>query len=137
MSDQRTEEVLLLLEEELRVEKRNIVTGRVRVRSVVDTVEEIARAELEEERVDVTRVPIGREVTTPPTVRSEGDVVIVPVLEEVLVVEKRLVLKEELHIRRYVARENFEVPVTVRKQRAVIERVTPDGHTRSDEEIER
>jgi uncharacterized protein (TIGR02271 family) len=136
MTDQRTEEVLPLLQEELRVEKRNIVTGKVRVRSIVDTVEEMARAELQEERVEVTRVPIDREVSTPPTVRTEGDVVIVPVLEEVLVVEKRLVLKEELHIRRHVARENFEVPVTLRKQRAVIERVTPDGHTRSDEEIE-
>src|SRR3712207_3899375 len=136
MTDQRKEEVLPLLEEGLRVEKRNVVTGKVRVRSVVDTVEEIARAELDEERVEVTRVPIDREVTTPPTVRTEGDVVIVPVLEEVLVVEKRLLLKEELHIRRHVARENFEVPVTLRKQRAVIERVTPDGHTRSDEEIE-
>jgi uncharacterized protein (TIGR02271 family) len=136
MTDQRTEEVLPLLQEELRVEKRNVVTGKVRVRSVVDTIEEIARAELQEERVEVTRVPIDREVSTPPTVRTEGDVTIVPVLEEVLVIEKRLVLKEELHIRRHVARENFEVPVTLRKQRAVIERVTPDGHTRSDEEIE-
>ena len=136
MTDQRTEEVLPLLQEELRVEKRNVVSGKVRVRSVVDTIEEIARAELQEERVEITRVPIDREVSTPPTVRTEGDVTIVPVLEEVLVVEKRLVLKEELHIRRHVARENFEVPVTLRKQRAVIERVTPDGHTRSDEEIE-
>jgi uncharacterized protein (TIGR02271 family) len=136
MTDQRTEEVLPLLQEELRVEKRNVVSGKVRVRSVVDTIEEIARTELQEERVEITRVPIDREVSTPPTVRTEGDVTIVPVLEEVLVIEKRLVLKEELHIRRHVARENFEVPVTLRKQRAVIERVTPDGHTRSDEEIE-
>jgi uncharacterized protein (TIGR02271 family) len=133
MTDQRTEEVLPLLHEELRVEKRN-VTGKVRVRTIVDTVEEIARADLEEERVEVTRVPIDREVNAPPAVRTEGDVVIVPVLEEVLVVEKRLVLKEELHIRRNVARENFEVPVTLRKERAVIERVTPEGHIRSDEE---
>ncbi len=127
MKDQRTEEVLPLLEEELRVGKRNVVTGKVRVRTVIDTVEEIARADLEEERVEVTRVPIDREVSAPPTVRTEGDVVIVPVLEEVLIVEKRLVLKEELHIRRHLARENVEVPVTLRKERAVVERLTPDG----------
>jgi stress response protein YsnF len=48
------------------------------------------------------------------------------VLEEVLVVEKRLVLKEELHIRRRVETETVEVPVTLRKQRAVVER-EPQG----------
>ncbi len=127
-----------LLEEELRVQKRSIATGKVRVRSVVDTVEEVARAELADERVDVTRVPVGREIDAAPSVRTEGDVTIVPVVEEVLVVEKRLVLKEELHIRRRVAHENVEVPVTLRKQRAVIERLAADGQVISaDEELNR
>jgi uncharacterized protein (TIGR02271 family) len=128
MTDQQTGEVLPLLKEEVRVEKRSLITGKVRVRSVVDTVEEVARAVLEEERVEVTRVPVNKEVDAAPSVRTEGDLTIVPVLEEVLVVEKRLVLKEELHIRRQVAREDVEVPVTLRKQRAVIERLTTDGH---------
>jgi stress response protein YsnF len=55
------------------------------------------------------------------------------VLEEVLVVEKRLVLKEELHIRRRVETETVEVPVTLRKQRAVVEREAPDGAAVDDE----
>jgi stress response protein YsnF len=42
------------------------------------------------------------------------------------VVEKRLVLKEELHIRRRVEQETIEVPITLRKQRAIIERTDPD-----------
>ena len=61
-----------------------------------------------------------------PQIRTEGDVTIVPVLEEVLVVEKRLVLKEELHIRRRIITETVEVPVTLHKQRAIVERVDPD-----------
>lgn len=121
----------------MRVDKRSVATGKVRIRSVVDTIEDVARASLEGERVEINRVAIDREVEVAPQVRTEGDVVIVPVLEEVLVVEKRLVLKEELHIRRHATHENVEVPVTLRKQRAVIERVTADGHTRTDEEIER
>jgi stress response protein YsnF len=67
-------------------------------------------------------------------VRTEGDVTILPILEEVLVVEKRLVLKEELHIRRHLARENVEVPVTLRKERAVVERLTADGQPLSPDE---
>ena len=127
MTDVQEAEVIPLVEEELRVDKRSVSTGKVRVRTVVDTVEEVARADLEEERVEVTRVPVGREVQAAPAVRTEGDVTIVPVLEEVLVVETRLVLKEELHIRRHLARENVEVPVTLRKERAVVERLTADG----------
>ena len=59
MTDVQEAEVIPLVEEELRVDKRTTTTGKVRVRTVVDTVEEVARADLEEERVEVTRVPVG------------------------------------------------------------------------------
>ena len=45
-------------------------------------------------------MPIDRQVDVAPKIRIEGDLTIVPVLEEILVVEKRLILKEEVHIRR-------------------------------------
>ena len=122
-------ETLAVVEEALRVDKREVTAGRVRVRTQTDTVEEMARATLDEETVEVTRVPIGRDVEAAPAVRTEDGVVIIPVMEEVLVVEKRLVLKEELHIRRQVTQENVEVPVTLRKQRAVVERLSPEGQS--------
>ena len=81
MTDHRAEEVLPLLEEELRVDKRSVTTGKVRVRSVVDTVEEVARAALEGERVEVTRVPVDKEVNVAPSMRTEGDLTIIPFLE--------------------------------------------------------
>ena len=128
-SDARTEteEVIPLVEETATVGKREVLTGRVRVQVVTDTVDEIARAEVQQGSVDVTRVPVDRVVATAPEVRTEGDVTIVPILEEVLVVEKRLVLKEELHIRRRIDAETVEVPVTLRKQRAVVERLAPEA----------
>ena len=121
-----SEEVVPLVEETATVEKRQVVTGRVRVQTVTDTVEELAHADVQRETVEVTRVPIDKMVETAPEIRTDGDVTIVPVLEEVLVVEKRLVLKEELHIRRRVETETVEVPVTLRKQRAIVEREAPD-----------
>jgi stress response protein YsnF len=121
-----SEEVIPLVEETATVGKRQVVTGRVRVQTVTDTVDELARTDVQRETVEVTRVPVGRMVETAPEIRTEGDVTIVPVLEEVLVVEKRLVLKEELHIRRRVETETVEVPVALRKQRAVVEREAPD-----------
>jgi uncharacterized protein (TIGR02271 family) len=120
-----SEEVIPLVEETATIGKQEVLTGRVRVKSVTDTIEELAHADLQRETVEVTRVPIDRMVETAPGIRTEGDVTIVPVLEEVLVVEKRLLLKEELHIRRGVETETVEVPVTLRKQRAVVEREAP------------
>jgi uncharacterized protein (TIGR02271 family) len=120
-----------LIEEEVRIEKREMPTGRVRIRTTTDTIEEIARATLNEDAVEVTRVRVGREVDAAPLVRTEDGVVIIPILEEVLVVEKRLVLKEELHIRRSVTREDIEVPITLRKQRAMVERLGPEAHPES------
>ena len=122
-----SEEVIPLVEETAIVGKREVITGRVRVHTVTDAIEELARADVQRETVDVTRVPIDRIVETAPEIRTEGDVTIVPVLEEVLVVEKRLVVKEELHIRRRVESEAVEVPVSLRKQRAIVERLVPDA----------
>jgi stress response protein YsnF len=130
------EEVIPIAEEVARVEKREAVTGRVRVRTHVDVVQEPVRASLEEETVEVTRVPINREITQAPEVRTENGVTIVPVVEEVLVVEKRLVLKEELHIRRHVRTEDVEVPVELRKERVEVERIPLDDVESGTRQVE-
>lgn len=133
MSDKDQQEVIPLVEEQARIETREVSSGKVRVRTVTDVVEEMARANLDEENVEVTRVPVNQEVGTVPAVRTDGDVVIVPILEEVLVVEKRLVLKEELHIRRTRTQTTIETPVALRKQRAVVERLSAEGKPASIE----
>src|SRR4029079_2744049 len=93
-------EVIPLAEEELRVDKRMVTTGKVRVRTIVDVETELAKATLDGEAVEGTRVPVDRMIDQLPAIRTENDVTIIPILEEVLVVEKRLVLKEELHVRK-------------------------------------
>lgn len=108
-------------EEVLRADKRETV-GRVRVRTLTEEHREIVGQDLTRDEVSVERVPIGREVDAVPAIREDGDATIVPVLEEVLVVEKRLVLREELHIRRKRTTERVEEPVLVRRQRAVVDR---------------
>jgi uncharacterized protein (TIGR02271 family) len=87
--------------EELALGKRVVETGKgVRVAKRVSQREEIVDQPLASDEVQVERVSVGR-VLDPgpvPQVRYEGETMIVPVLEEVLVVEKRMVLKEELRI---------------------------------------
>ena len=119
-------EVIPLVEEEVRLDKRTMTTGRVRIRTTADVETELAKATLDGETVEVTRVPIDRMVDRAPEIRTEDDVTIIPVLEEVLVVEKRLVLKEELHVRKRTTTEAVEVPVELRKQRAIVEHIPVD-----------
>ena len=129
MSDQTesVEEVILLVEEHLTVGKRVVETGRVRVTTTVEERTETIAAELLRENVVVERTPINREIEATPEVRWEGDTFIVPIVEEVLVVEKRLVLKEELRIRPQKSTEHVEQPVVVRRTVASIERSGPRG----------
>jgi uncharacterized protein (TIGR02271 family) len=120
-----------LIVETARIDKRAVETGRVRVSTRTETVDEVLRETLRSDMVGVSRVPINRtlaEGEMPPVVREENGVTIIPVLEEILVVEKRLVLKEEVHIRQTTSGEAVEVPVTLRRQHAVVERVSEDGH---------
>ena len=125
------EAVLSLIAEIARIDKRAVETGRVRVSTRTETVDEVLRETLRSDTVGVTRVATNRtlaEGEVPPVVREEDGVTIIPVLEEILVVEKRLVLREEVHVRQTTAGEDVEMPVTLRRQRAVIERVSPGGH---------
>ncbi len=119
--------VLPLLEEALLVGKRRVETGRVRVSVATDTEERLVRETLRTERAEVERVAVGRELADgegAPAIRQEEDgTVVVPVLEEILVVERRLVLREEIRLRLVTIDETVEQPVTLRRQRAEVERL--------------
>ena len=121
--NERLNDAIPVIEEEAVVGKHSIVTGRVRVRTITEFVDDVAHATLEKQKIDIQRVPIDQVVDTPPSVRTEGDITIIPVLEEVLVVEKRLLLKEELHIRPHTESEVIEKPITRRKQRVIVDRI--------------
>jgi uncharacterized protein (TIGR02271 family) len=124
---------LPLVEETAVVGKRVVETGRVRVRTEVDEREEQIRDLLMREDVRIERVPVGRQIDEIPPLRQEGDVTVVPIVDEVAVVEKRLVLREELHIVRVRTVEPVEERVTLRSTRAVVER---DGDIQGPEHQE-
>ena len=111
-----------LAREELKVGKREVETGRVRIHKVVREHEELIDTPLMHEEIDVQRVPVNRELDAPAQPRQEGDVLIVPVVEERLVVQKRLVLVEELHVRRRAVERAHQERVVLRSEEAVVER---------------
>lgn len=129
MADEATDVRIPLVEERLVTAKREVETGRVRVRTLVDEHETVVREALRHAKVDVDWVPIGTEVDEIPPVREEDGVTIIPVVREVLVVQKKLILTEEVRIRRYTAIEDHAQPVTLKSQRAVVEREPSSGET--------
>ena len=121
------ERVIPLFEEEISVGKRVVETARVQVSRVTHTREQLVEEMLERERVEVERVPVDRPIETMPSIRQEGDITIIPVVEEVLRIERQLVLKEELRVRRVKETERYQEKVTLRSQKAEVSRIPIDS----------
>lgn len=122
------DERIELVEEVLSVEKKVVETGRVQVRTFVDDEQVFLSEALRREIVDVERLAIGQPVDVAPKVREEGEFLIVPILEERLVVTKQLFLVEELRLRRTTVVVPVEVPASRRVMRAEVERTPLSEH---------
>ena len=123
-------EALPVVEERAVVRKRRRVTQAVQVRTTVHEHEHVVERPVTAEEVTIERVPIDRWVEAPLPVREEGELTIVPVHEEVVVVETRLKLVEELHIRRQRITSTARERVTLRSEEATVDRFdasAPDG----------
>jgi stress response protein YsnF len=123
MTGNERAETIELKEEELEVSKREIERGRVIVRTRIEDREELAEAALLQQEVVVERVTRGIVVETMPEVREEDGVLVVPVVEERLVVITELVLKEEIRITTKSRTEIVREPVRLRSERVEIERL--------------
>ena len=111
-----------LARERLSVGRRRVDAGHVTVKTITD-VEPVAIDEtLRADHVSIERTPVGRFVEEPPAPRYDGDTLIIPVVEEVLVVERRLRLVEEVRIERQVTTRQHRETVPVRRQRLEVTR---------------
>ena len=110
-----------LVEERVSVTKRQVESGRRRIRISVEEREERVPVELSHDEVEIERVPKNIPLQSLPSVRLEGTTTVIPVVEEMVVVEKQLVLVEEIHVRRKSTKEVQEVPVSLRAEKVSIE----------------
>lgn len=118
-----------VIEESLQVGKRWTDTGRgVRIHKTVS--EETWRVDetLMQQALEMRRVPINAWLATDalPVQRQEGATWVIPVLEEVLVVEKRVRLKEEIRITVKTTTHPASERVVLRKEQVDTERF--DAH---------
>jgi stress response protein YsnF len=128
--EQQTKDLRVPLHvEEISVSRREIKKANVQVALVTETREQLINEELTHVRVEIERVPIDRAVEVAPPTRQEGDITIIPVVEEIVVVERRLVLKEEVRVRRVSTKEQHQETVVLRQQEAVVTREEPDSQS--------
>ena len=117
--------VLPIVQEALQVTVRTVDTGRgVRVHKTVSERAHPIDQVLLHDTVEVRRVAVDKivQASEAPVTRQEGDTLIVPILEEVLVVEKRVRIKEELHITRTARQQHLSDTVVLRSENVTVAR---------------
>jgi uncharacterized protein (TIGR02271 family) len=125
------EAVVPVVEETAVVRKERVVTETVRLRKRVREEEEVLDVPVRTEAIEVERVPVGRWLDAPAEVRREGDTTVYPVVEEVLVAEKRLRLVEEVRVTRRQETRRVQERVGLRREEVVVERdAAPQGSDR-------
>jgi uncharacterized protein (TIGR02271 family) len=118
--------VIPVVREQVNVTRREVERGGVRIHKRVEEREEIVEQPTYREEVTVERVALGQPVEAVVAPRQEGDTLIVPVFEEMLVVEKRLVLKEEIRITKRRIEETDQKRVLLREEHVDIENLGDD-----------
>jgi len=120
--------VIPVVEEQLEVSRERVETGRVRISKTVEAREVVVDDPLKRETVRVEHVPFNQVVTGEvPKVREEGDVTVIPILEERVVTRTELVLVEEVRIHRDRSEYHDPQRVTLRKEVVAVERFDEDG----------
>ncbi len=122
--------VIPLVEETLKVGKRRVERNRVQLRKYVTERTETVDAPLAQERLEVERIKIGRKVDEAALPRNEGDTMVIPLYEEVLVVTKQLMLVEEVRITTRRTERHEQQQVTLRREEVEVER--SDGNIAGD-----
>lgn len=111
-------EIIPLAEEQAEVTTTRVVDRRIRIHRSTTTAEKLLETELWHEEVEIKHIAKNETLEEGyfPQVRQEGDVLIVPVIEEQVEIIRRHILKEEVHIHKLKKNEQFEQKVTLRSQ---------------------
>jgi uncharacterized protein (TIGR02271 family) len=116
------EPVIPVVEENIHIDKRIMDADKVRISKKVNTEDVTVNVPTTHEEVTVKHIAVNQYVDSPPSVKQEGDVTIIPIVKEVLVVEKRLMLVEEVHVTKRRVETSVAQNETLRKEEVIIDR---------------
>jgi stress response protein YsnF len=109
-----------------------VETGRVRVTKRVESHDETIEQEVRQGHVEVKRVAVNRPVEGPMPPRREGNTLIVPVVSEVLRIEKQWILTEEIHLIQTEESRRVNEQVAVAREVAQVQRLDESGRVISE-----
>ena len=116
--------IIPVIEEQIQVDKQVVETGKLIITKTIHEEAQQVDLSLLQEEFSVERVPVNQYVDTPPAIRVEGDTTIYPVLKEVLVIEKKLVLVEEVRITKRQELTHESQQIILRKEEITVEHIT-------------
>jgi uncharacterized protein (TIGR02271 family) len=125
--------VVPVIQEQVTFDKKIVETGKVRISKRVSQHEELIDVPILREQVSVERVPFNQVVEAAPQIRHEGDTMIIPIVEEQVFYQKRLVLVEELRVRKQIIEEHNPQQITLMKEEVEINRTTAENENLSRE----
>jgi uncharacterized protein (TIGR02271 family) len=124
------EERIPLVEEELRIGKREVVRGRARVRSFVTETPVHEQVELFHEEAHLERRPVNRRLSDEEVLQGgllQERVIEITEMREEAVVTKEAFVREELVISKSIHRRVERIEETVRRTEVETERLHPEG----------
>lgn len=117
-------QVIPVVEEFASVTKQVVETGKVHIRKTVSEEHALINLPVINESYDIERVPVNKvQDMPPPSVRYEGDVMIIPVTKEITIIQKRYEIVEELRIVRKVTETPMMQEITLLKETVQVERI--------------
>ncbi len=120
--EQPGETVIPVIEEYAVIDKKIVETGKVKISKRIKEQEQFVDVPLMHEEISVERVPVNKFVEVKPEIRYEGNLMIIPVIEQRVVLQKQLFVTEELHVRTDVIETHHTEEMTLLKEEVDITR---------------
>ena len=127
----RTEDgniIIPVIQEQIIIEKEVVDTAKVRISKTVSEEKASLNIPLIQESYDVQRTPLKEVLDTPPGIRYEGETIIVPVMREILIVEKKYELIEEVRLTKRTTSIPHIQEITLLKEQVHVERTPIDNN---------
>lgn len=110
-----------VIEERAKVDKKVIEKGKVRITKKVETEEEKVKVVVKNEEINIERIAINEYADELPEIRQSGDTMIIPVIKEVAVVQKKIFVIEEIRVTKKTHHTEEERTVPLQKEKVNIE----------------
>ncbi len=109
-----------VIEEHLIIDRKTIETGRVIISKKTEEKIETVNIALLREDYSIEHIPVDKLVDEAPSIRYEGEVMIIPVIREVMV--KRILIVEEIRITKNTTETSEPQQMMLRKEVVTVER---------------